>query len=258
MGSRSLNAEEELDYGELLEKIQSGDAVAERRLVKTFWRGVVAILYQQTRDRELSHDLAQETLLLVLEKARAGEIREPRALKTYIRKVSENKLIGQRRKESRQKTETASDYIDTIDGEHSLIIDVRMSELQAYVRTVLDELGNDRDREILRRHYLIGEDKDIVCAALDLSRAQADTVLHRARQRLKTLILNKASRGDGPGLTDMLLLLVFVTLVSESRAVHAEPTALASESTSTTHLIVVSGVAVCPAMPRTSQPRVCS
>ena len=204
-------ARDDHDYEDLLVRVKRGDPEAEQRLVNTFWRGVVAILYRQTRDQELSRDLAQETLMLVLTKARSGEIREPAALKTYIRKVSENKLIGFRRKESRQRTDTSSDYIESLESSQaSLITAVSMEDLRVYVRRILGELKNDRDRDILRRHYLIGEEKQAICSALRLTPSQADTVLHRARRRLKALVLQKESSREGASLSDFLILLICV------------------------------------------------
>ncbi|MEM8815771.1 MAG: sigma-70 family RNA polymerase sigma factor, partial [Pseudomonadota bacterium] len=168
----------------------------------------------------LCRDLTQDALLLVVAKAREGLIEHPEALSAYVRKVGENKLIAFRRKQKRQRTDTASDVIDRmVDTSGSLVANVRKEQLGAYVRTVLSELGRERDQEILKRHYLVGESKDEICSALDLSRSQADVVLHRARHRLKELILQKEGDGSGPRATDLLVLVAAaVLLVKETAA----------------------------------------
>ena len=52
---------------------------------------------------------------------------------------------------------------------------------------MLAELKNDRDREILSRHYISGEDKEDICRDLELSDLHFNRVLFRARQRYKEL-----------------------------------------------------------------------
>jgi RNA polymerase sigma-70 factor, ECF subfamily len=56
------------------------------------------------------------------------------------------------------------------------------------VRRLLAELPVERDREILRRHYLSEESKDSVCHALGIDDAHFRRVLHRAKQRLRELL----------------------------------------------------------------------
>ena len=232
---------ENYDYGELLRRIRQGDSSAEQQLVSTFWRGVVAILFSQTRDKELSRDLAQDTLMLVLTKARNGDIREPAALKTYIRKVGENKLIGFRRKQMRQKTDTSSEFLESFAASQaSLLSKVKDRELKEFVGQVLDELENERDRDILRRHYLIGEEKETICSALRLTRSQADTVLHRARKRLKVLLTKRESARDGVRPTDFLVLLLCVVGSGASAAsIYNEPQVRVSDKVAQSHLSIL-------------------
>ncbi len=46
----------------------------------------------------------------------------------------------------------------------------------------------DRDRQILYRFYIAEEDKERICADLDLSSLHFNRVLFRARQRFKDLL----------------------------------------------------------------------
>jgi len=55
------------------------------------------------------------------------------------------------------------------------------------VRQVLEELGTERDREILRRFYLSSEDKEEICKDWGLSSLQFNRVLCRARERYREL-----------------------------------------------------------------------
>ncbi len=207
---------DEIDFGALLEQIRSGDRNAENTLVQRFWRGLYFILFRQTGDQELSRDLTQDSLLLVVAKARDGEIEHPKALSSYIRKVGENKLIGHRRKQARQKTDADSEAIDRVaDESESMVAKIRLDQASDYVSTVLAEMSHDRDREILTRYYLTGQDKNEICSALDLSKSQADVVLHRARQRLKDLIMRREGDGNGPRAADLMAIGVFLITTKE-------------------------------------------
>jgi DNA-directed RNA polymerase specialized sigma24 family protein len=62
-------------------------------------------------------------------------------------------------------------------------------ENAALVRRVLQELGNERDRQILLRFYIAEEDKDRLSEDFGLSSLQFNRVLHRARQRYKELLV---------------------------------------------------------------------
>ena len=55
------------------------------------------------------------------------------------------------------------------------------------VRKIIDELGIQRDRDVLFRYYILEEDKDKVCADLRLSKDQFSRIIFRARKRYKEL-----------------------------------------------------------------------
>lgn len=72
------------------------------------------------------------------------------------------------------------------------------SEPPAAIATLLGELSVPRDRELLRRFYLLEHDRDQVCAALGIDPGHFHRVIHRARQRFGE-ILARHGLGTGPG-----------------------------------------------------------
>ena len=58
----------------LLERIRNGDKQAEEALVSQYWRGLHYIVNRQTSDAELAADIAQDAFVVVITKARKGEI----------------------------------------------------------------------------------------------------------------------------------------------------------------------------------------
>lgn len=209
-----MNKNEPSNGASLLARILQGDSQAENELVKQYWRGLFLVLYKQTGDRDLSEDLAQDTLMLTLVKARQGLINNPDALKSFIRETGINQLIGVRRKEARRKTDPDSEQIElACSQDESFIFLISEKQTADYVRTVVTEIKNNRYRDLLHRHYLSDEDKASICQSLDLAPSNFDSVLHRARQQLKTLLLKKAEKDRGLPVSEILSVLFVFSLI---------------------------------------------
>jgi RNA polymerase sigma-70 factor, ECF subfamily len=171
----------------LVQRIRSGDAQAEAEMVERFGRGVRFLLLQRT-DAARADDLFQETFRLALEKVRAGELREPEKLPGFIRQIAKNLFIADYRKASKRSTEDLDEVHPPADPAPSQLDQVLQNEDAQLVRKLLGELEPARDREVLFRFYLAGESKEQICARLELSSVQFNLVIHRARQRFRTLV----------------------------------------------------------------------
>jgi len=173
---------------QLATRIGEGDAIAESELVERYATGITLILLKRTGNRQLSQDLCQDTFIIALQKLRTGEVRNPASLAAFLRQTAVNLSIEHFRKEKR--------YISQKDGIISLQTAPRDRKAeridQRHARTllegVIENLGQVRDREILRRFYLLDQDKSRICEALKLSAAHFDRVLYRARKRMCEMI----------------------------------------------------------------------
>jgi RNA polymerase sigma-70 factor (ECF subfamily) len=185
---------------DLVHRIVSGEPAAEAELVQRFSRALSFLLRRLTRDEAAAEDLYQETFRLVIEKVRNGELREPERLPGFVSSMARNLFLGSARRGSRRQqwhgdseaTETAP---DPAPGQLASLL---AKERAAAVRGVLAELRNDRDREILSRHYISGEDKEDICRGLELSDLHFNRVLFRARQRFRELYERRQDDRDGP------------------------------------------------------------
>ncbi len=195
--------------GDLVRAIADGDDAAEQSLVSHFWRGLFFILYKRVGDRELAADLTQDTFVIVLRHARDGSIHKPDAISSYIRRVGINTLIDHQRKQQRRKTNPDSERLAKMpDQARSLLECVASDQVAELVRDLVSEMKIARDRELLKRFYLLSEDKPTICAGLDLSVEHFDRVLYRARQRLKEMIMQRIDAKDSNlSLTDVALVL---------------------------------------------------
>lgn len=176
----------------LLAEIASGNKKYEQYLVSNYWKGLYFVLNRRAQNPDLAADLAQETMLIVITKARNGEIENPAALPAYIRQTGVNLLIAHYRKETRRKTEDTDD-IDVQFANTSVDASekINIEQLVCVVKQVINELPTERDRQIILRHFQYGQNKAVVCQELELSTEHFDRVLFRARQRLKQILQAK-------------------------------------------------------------------
>jgi len=172
----------------LAERIFNGDAAAESELVERFQNGLRIMLLKRTSNPQLAQDLCQDTFVITLKKLRADELRNHDALAGFIRQIAVNLSIEHYRKEKRyvhQDDERIALRTPHKDNKADRIDEKRH---RSVLNAALEELGQDRDREILKRFYLLDEDKPEICSVLDLSPAHFDRVLYRAKQRMQKMI----------------------------------------------------------------------
>ena len=185
---------------DLVHRIVSGEPAAEAELVDRFSRALSFLSRRLSRDDTAAEDLSQETFRLVIEKVRKGELREPERLPGFVSSMARNLFLGSvRRGGRRQKWQGDSEATETApDPAPGQLAKLLVKEKAAAVRGVLAELKNDRDREILSRYYIAGEDKEDICRDLELSDLHFNRVLFRARQRFKELYERRQDDRDGP------------------------------------------------------------
>lgn len=174
---------------ELVRRIVAGDPAAEAELVRRFDRALTFLLRRLTRDEAVAEDLYQETFRLVIEKVRSGELREAERLPGFVSSLARNLFLGAARTSGRRR-KWHGDPEETVaapDPAPGQLARLLARERAAAVRGVLSELRNDRDREILSRYYIAGEQKEDICRDLELSDLHFNRVLFRARQRYKEL-----------------------------------------------------------------------
>ncbi len=178
--------------------------------MELYGRPVAILLDRHTNGRPEAEDLFQDTFRLVLEKLRAGELREAARLPGFLAQIARNLAIEHYRKAARRKTEPDSEALETVPARlPGQLGEILQRENVSLVRRVIHELGNDRDRQILLRYYIAEEDKDRISNDFGLTSLQFNRVLHRARQRYKELYLERLGRSA----TALLLVLGILALL---------------------------------------------
>jgi len=186
---------------DLVRRILAGDRQAEDELVERYSRGVEIIIRRLAGDGAID-DLYQETFRIVLEKLRKGALREPEKLSGFVCGVARNLVIEHfrqiRRQESLSESEEAAVLLPTMPDQ---LTELLRKERAAHVRQILSEMRNERDAQVLFRFYIAEDEKERICADLELSSLHFNRVLHRARARYRELY---QVYGEIPGKLDAL------------------------------------------------------
>lgn len=188
----------ELSATDLVRRIREGDPAAEAELVARFSEGLTFLLRRWTRDHTIAEDLFQETFRLALEKIRKGEVRDPERLAGFLRSLAKNLSIehyrrGSRREVREEEIEAAAELTAPETGQLGHLL---RQEKAALIRQVLEELGSERDRQVLFRFYIAEEDKEQIRSDLGLTGPEFNLVLFRARRRYRDLYERHAARGE--------------------------------------------------------------
>lgn len=189
------------DTAELVNRIRRGDASAEAEFVVRFQRGLLILLKQLTRDTDLAQDLRQDVLRIALERLRSRGIDEPERLAGWLAGTARKLAFSETRKQARRRTwtglpEDGAAIVDESEGQADVM---ERDEQVGIVRTLIGEMPNARDRELLFRYYVGDEDKDVLCDHFGLTPEHFHRVLYRARQRFKALYEQRAAERDLQG-----------------------------------------------------------
>lgn len=182
-----MKAKQQEPVESLVQKIIDGDRSAETAVVHRYQAPLMVVLYNSSKDRVLAEDIAQDTWIIVLEKIRNGDVREPKQLAAFIRQVGKNQLIMRYRKNEKDK------YNEQVDDDksHSTLPtpeqNIVNKQLNQSIGKLFEELRQPRDRDLLKRFYITADTKEDLCHEYGLTGAHFDRVLHRARERFKKL-----------------------------------------------------------------------
>lgn len=173
---------------DLVNRIEAGCAEAESELIEHYGRAIRLILLRRTGRAQLANDLCQDTFVVALRKLRAGDLRKPSSLSSFIRQTAVNISIDHFRREKRyvHRDDRAITQHQSHRDHKARSIDSRT--MRRAIDDALAQLRVPRDREILRRFYLVDQDKIRICTDLSLSPTHFDRVLYRAKQRMRRLI----------------------------------------------------------------------
>jgi RNA polymerase sigma-70 factor (ECF subfamily) len=182
------------DPVELVRRIQARAPGAEEELVDRYTRGIAAILARCINDRSADDDIRQETLRLVIEKIRNGELREPKRLSGFVCNTARNLAIEYFRRQARRRPVDLEDAGPLAEPTPSPLDCLLREEQARLARKVLREMGTERYRQVLYRFYIAEEPKESICRRLGITSLNFNRILNRAKDRYRALYQEAMAR----------------------------------------------------------------
>lgn len=177
------------DWAGLCARLRAAESseAASRELALRLRPGLEVLLRQQGLAADQRADLVQETLAAAVGAVRSGRLEAAVALPSFARSTALHLAIDAKRRTARETGLSESDWEQVPSESTGPAELLQQQETRALVHQLLGELTVSRDREVLERHYVMEEDKSSICERLGLSAEHYDRVVHRARQRFRTL-----------------------------------------------------------------------
>lgn len=165
------------------------DTAAESELCRRFAPRIRLYGLRHLRDEAAAVDLMQEVLLMTLQKLRAGAIREPDRLASFILGTCRQVVIDARRSGIRRER-----ILDTFSAEFASILEDDAEPLDTQRLERCLERLSERERTVLVMTFFEDQPADAVSAALHLSAGNVRVIRHRGIERLKTCMDPGAAR----------------------------------------------------------------
>ena len=167
-----------------------GDAAkAEAELYRRLAPRVRLYGRKHLRDDHAAADLAQQVLLMTIEKLRAGQMREPERVVSFVFGACRMMTMEMRRGQSRRE-QLLQQY-----GEDLSMADASLAPRLDYERVaVCLERLPERERSVVLMTFYEDRPADEVAGLLDLSAGNVRVIRHRALQRLRECVIGREAR----------------------------------------------------------------
>ncbi|HEU5021651.1 MAG TPA: sigma-70 family RNA polymerase sigma factor [Bryobacteraceae bacterium] len=185
------------DWTITVERIQAGDPVAMAELYAVFTRGIRYLLLRSLGMDDID-DRVHDCFVIVTEAIRSGELREPARLMGYVRTVVRRHIaasIGDAVLRRRNVVEFEDAVLDVSDWRNNPEQNLLARQRAEIARRVFNGVSR-RDREILRRFYLLEQSQERICSEMGLSYNQFRLLKSRAKARFGKLGQSLAQRNE--------------------------------------------------------------
>jgi RNA polymerase sigma-70 factor, ECF subfamily len=184
-----------LDHSSLVVRIAAGDSAAEAELLEQFFGRVQMMLTARTRDAEAGRELAQETMIAVLDALRHGRVRDPGSLGGFVHGVARNlanNYLRLRARDRQRHVEVTEDTVVALAAADAVEADERLSLVKAALREL-----SWLDRRILTLSLVAGWEPRTIGRSLGLPAGVVRTRKSRALDKVQNII-RKLTRSQPP------------------------------------------------------------
>ncbi len=164
------------------------DSAAETELYRRLAPRVRLYGLRHLRDPHAAHDLMQQVLLMTLERLRAGKLREPERIVSFVLGVCRMVVLEIRRGTWRRETllETYGDTAEAVETPEPRALDA--DKLAACLQALAE-----RDRTVVALTFFADKSGDEVAKELSLSPGNVRVIRHRALARLRECMGGEAT-----------------------------------------------------------------
>jgi RNA polymerase sigma-70 factor (ECF subfamily) len=154
--------------------------VEEAELYHRFARRVRLYGLRHLRDDEAARDLAQQVMMLTIERLREGAVRDPHQIASFILGASRTMTRDLQRRERRREASRHNAWQTMLTVEPSIGNAIDLDRLERCMRHL-----SDRDRAVLLLTFYAEKTTTEVGLALGLAEGHVRVIRHRALQRLR-------------------------------------------------------------------------
>lgn len=160
---------------------------AEAELCRRFAPRVRLYGLRHLRDRHAADDLVQQVLMTALEALRAGKLREPERLASFILGTCRMTVLELRRGSARRERllETWGDLEEAVEAPEPRTLD------EHKLAACLEHLA-ERERAVLLASFFTDQPADATAGELALTAANVRVIRHRALGKLRTCMTGAA------------------------------------------------------------------
>lgn len=189
-------AEGNPQWGDLVERIRSGDQASVEELYRIFGRGIRYYLCRHLGAQELD-DKVHDTFVIVLQAIRNGSLREPERLMGFVRTVVRRQVASIIEEAVQVRKDQTGIEIGTAVPDSGLSPERRVldDERSRIMYEILKGISK-RDREILTRFYLYEQSVEQICSEMSLSETQFRLLKSRAKARFGELGRKRITRAS--------------------------------------------------------------
>lgn len=177
-----------------VERLRNGDPATEHHFFVYFEKLLHIKLRSRTISSDRIEDLKQETFIRVIAAVRKeGVVRQPERFGAFVNSICNNVLLEYYRTlgKNQQIDETLQEIPDKVLDLEGMMVSRQFSERVQKIVSALPV----RDRDLLRAVFWEERDKDAVCRDIGVDRDYLRVLLHRAKDKFKTVYEKQGSGG---------------------------------------------------------------
>jgi RNA polymerase sigma-70 factor (ECF subfamily) len=168
----------------------SADIEAEAELYRRLAPRARLYGLRHLRERQAAADLAQQVLMMTIERLRSGQVRDPERIGSYVLGMCRRVVLDQRRAHARQERLRETFALDLRTDQSAGIPLLDDAQLLRCLRRL-----SERERSILIMTFCDDRQAGEVAAELDLSEGNVRVIRHRGLARLRDCM---TGAGAGP------------------------------------------------------------